>query len=71
MNVASTNKLVRPSGCEDLTEMVVAPGLRETAPPTEHREWLFSKAVFVAVISIGYVYAVLSFYFMFNQIGQH
>jgi hypothetical protein len=34
-------------------------------------EWPFSKAVFVAVISSGYVCAALAFYFMFNQIGAH
>jgi hypothetical protein len=39
--------------------------------PKKGTEWPFSKAVFVAVISIGYVYAALGFYFMFNQIGQH
>jgi len=54
----STDTLVRPSG-------------REDAPATEYREWPFSKAVFVAVISTGYVCAALAFYFMFNQIGQH
>ena len=67
----STNKLVRSSGREDSVEMVAAPGLRETAPLTEYREWPFSKPVFVAVISTGYVCAALAFYFMFNQIGQH
>jgi hypothetical protein len=67
----STNKLVRSSGREYFAELVVAPGVRETAPATEHREWPFSKAVFVAVISTGYVCAALAFYFMFNQIGQH
>jgi hypothetical protein len=65
----STNKLVRSSGREDLVEMVATPGLR--ALLTEYREWPFSKAAFVAVISTGYVCAALAFYFMFNQIGQH
>jgi hypothetical protein len=67
----STNKLVRPSGREDLAEMIGAAGSRESAPPIEDREWPFSKAVFVALISSGYVCAALAFYFMFNQIGQH
>jgi hypothetical protein len=66
----STNKLVRPSSREDLAEMVVAAGSRELAPPTEDREWPFSNAVFVALICVGYVCAAISFYFMFNQIGQ-
>jgi hypothetical protein len=39
--------------------------------PKESIEWPFSKAVFVAVLSSGYVCAALAFYFMFNQIGQH
>jgi hypothetical protein len=64
----STNKLVRSSGRADLVEMVVAAGSRELASPTENREWPFSKAVFVALISVGYVCAALSFYFMLNQI---
>jgi hypothetical protein len=63
----STNKLVRPSGREDLAKIVVAAGSRELAAPRGP----FSKAVFVALISLGYVCAALSFYFMFNQIGQH
>jgi hypothetical protein len=48
MNIGqlSTNKLVRPSGREDLPEMVVAAGSRELAPPTEDREWPLSKPVF-------------------------
>jgi hypothetical protein len=75
MNIAVgqllTNRLVRPSGRKDLGERVVAPGVREAAQPTEHRERPFSKAVFIAVISSGYVCAALAFYFMFNQIGQH
>jgi hypothetical protein len=66
----STNKVVRPSGCKDLAEMGVAAGSRVSAPPTKDREWPFSKAVFVALICVGYVCAALSFYFMFNQIGQ-
>ena len=63
MNVEqrSTNKLVRPSG-GDLAELVVASGLRETAPLAKHRERPFSKAVFVALISSGYVCAALAFY---------
>jgi hypothetical protein len=66
----STNKVVRPSGCNNLAEMVVVAGSQESAPPTKDREWPFSKAVFVALICVGYVCAALSFYFMFNQIGQ-
>ena len=66
----STNKVVLPSGCKDLAEMGAA-GSRESAPPTKDREWPFSKAVFAALICVGYVCAALSFYFMFNQIGQH
>jgi hypothetical protein len=44
---------------------------RELAPPTEDREWPFSKAIFVALIGVGYVCAAFAFYFMFNQIGAH
>jgi hypothetical protein len=54
----STNELERPSGLDD-------------APATEHCKWSLSKAVFIALISTGYVCAALAFYFMFNQIGQH
>jgi hypothetical protein len=57
----SKNEFVRSSGRQDLAEAVAAPGLRETAPPTEHRKWPFSKAVFVAVTSLGYVCAALVF----------
>jgi hypothetical protein len=62
----STNKLVRPSGREDLAEMIVAAGSRESAPPIEDREWPFSKAVFVALISSGYVCGMCSPSFLFH-----
>ena len=67
----STNKLVRPSGREDLAKIVVAAGSRELAPPTEAREWSLSKPVFVALVGVGFICAAFAFYFMFNQIGQH
>jgi hypothetical protein len=67
----SMNTVARPAGRRDLAEMVVAAGSRESAPPAKDHKWPFSKAVFVALICIGYVCAALSFYFMFNQIGQH
>jgi hypothetical protein len=59
IELRSTNKLVLSSGREDFAELVAALGLRETAPATEYREWRFSKAVFIAVISTGYVCAAL------------
>jgi hypothetical protein len=49
----------------------LAAGLRESAPPTENREWPLSKPVFVALVAVGYVCAAFAFYFMFNQIGAH
>ena len=72
MNIGqlSTNKLVRPSGREDLPEIVVAAGSRELAPPTEDREWSLSKPVFVALICLSYVSVALAFYFMFNEVHR-
>jgi len=55
----------------NIEQRLTAAGSRELAPPTKDREWPFSNAVFVALIGVGYVYAALAFYFMFNQIGQH
>jgi hypothetical protein len=49
----------------------LAAGSRESAPPTESREWPLSKPVFVALVGVGYVCAAFAFYFMFNQIGAH
>jgi hypothetical protein len=49
----------------------LAAGSRESAPPTESREWPLSKALFVALVGGGYVCAAFAFYFMFNQIGAH
>ena len=56
----------RSTGRGDLAEMVVAPGLQGSAPPT--REWPLRKPVFVAVISVGYVCAALAFWFMFSAV---
>jgi hypothetical protein len=72
MNVEqlSTNELVWSTDRRDLAEMVVAAGSQKSAAPTQDREWPLSKAVFVALISVGYVCAAFAFYFMFNQIGQ-
>jgi hypothetical protein len=49
----------------------LAAGSRESAPPTESREWPFSKVVFVALVAVGYVCTAYAFYFMFSQIGAH
>jgi hypothetical protein len=38
------------------------------APPTQGSEWPLSKAVFVTLISAGYVCAALAFYFMFSAV---
>jgi hypothetical protein len=56
---------------EQLSTNKLAAGSRELASPTEDREWPFSKAVFVALVGVGYVCAAFAFYFMFNQIGPH
>ena len=64
----STNKLVRSSGGGDLAEMVVAAQSREAALPTQDREWPSTKAVFVTLISVGYLCAASAFYFMFSAV---
>jgi hypothetical protein len=43
----------------------------ELALPTQEREWLLRKPVFVALVGVGYVCAAFALYFMFNQIGAH
>ena len=53
----STNEFVR-----------VAAGSQELAPPTQDSEWSLSKTVFATLISFGYVYAALAFYFMFSAV---
>jgi hypothetical protein len=56
----------RSIGRGDLAEMVVAAGSQESA--SQEREWPLRKPVFVAVVSLGYVYAALAFYFMFSAV---
>jgi hypothetical protein len=64
----STNKLVRSSGHGDLAEMAVVAGSQMSTPSIHDREWPLSKAVFVTLISVGYVCAALAFYFMFSAV---
>jgi hypothetical protein len=58
----------RSKGRGNLAEMAVAAGSQELAPPIRDREWPFRKPVFIAVISVGYICAALSFWFMFRAV---
>ncbi len=56
---------------EQRSTNTLAAGFQEPALPIKDRQWPFSKAVFVALVGVGYVCAAFAFYFMFNQIGAH
>jgi hypothetical protein len=62
--------MVRPLRREDLVEMVVAPGVRDTAPPIVHREWPFSKAVFVAGVRSKVMHSRCGFFVTLPGFGH-